>query len=128
MANNRAAVEKAMDAFDAKYGLKHPKATECLLKVREPLLTFYDFLAEHGPHLETTNPIESVFATVKHQTARSKGRLPHGTAITMIFKLIMAAAKTWRRLKGANQLPKVVQGAKFRDGLEGQTDANFSAA
>jgi hypothetical protein len=30
----------------------------------------------------------------------------------------MAAAETWRRLKGENQLPKVVQGVTFRDGVE----------
>ena len=31
---------------------------------------------------------------------------------------MMAAAKTWRRLKGQNQLPKVVKGVKFRDEIE----------
>jgi putative transposase len=36
----------------------------------------------------------------------------------MVFKLVMAAAKTWRRLKGENQLPKVIQGVMFRDGVE----------
>ena len=36
----------------------------------------------------------------------------------MIFKLAEAAAKTWRRLKGENQLPKVVQGVKFKNGIE----------
>ena len=36
----------------------------------------------------------------------------------MMFKLVMAAAKTWRRLKGENQLPKVVQGVTFRNGVE----------
>jgi putative transposase len=36
----------------------------------------------------------------------------------MGFKLVMAAAKTWRRLKGENQLPKVVRGVTFRDGVE----------
>jgi hypothetical protein len=36
----------------------------------------------------------------------------------MVFKLVMAAAKTWRRLKGENQLPKVVQGVTFRNGIE----------
>jgi hypothetical protein len=35
-----------------------------------------------------------------------------------MFKLVMAAAKTWRRLKGENQLPKVVQGVTFRNGVE----------
>jgi hypothetical protein len=36
----------------------------------------------------------------------------------MVFKLVMAAAKTWRRLQGQNQLPKVIQGVKFQDGIE----------
>ncbi len=36
----------------------------------------------------------------------------------MVFKLVTAAAKTWRRLKGENQLPKVVQGVKFTNGIE----------
>ena len=36
----------------------------------------------------------------------------------MVFKLVMAAAKPWRRLNGENQLPKVVQGVTFRKGVE----------
>jgi hypothetical protein len=36
----------------------------------------------------------------------------------MAFKLIAAAAKTWRKLSGENPLPKIVQGAKFGVGVE----------
>ena len=36
----------------------------------------------------------------------------------MVFKLVSKAAKTWRRLKGENQLPKVVRGVKFHNGVE----------
>jgi putative transposase len=36
----------------------------------------------------------------------------------MVFKLVSAAARTWRRLKGENQLPKVVQGVRFQNGVE----------
>ncbi len=36
----------------------------------------------------------------------------------MACKLVMAAAKTWRRLKGENQLPKAVGGVAARNGLE----------
>ena len=64
------------------------------------LLTFHDFPAEHWDHLRTANPIESVFATVRHRTVRTRGALSQDTARLMVFKLIMAAAKTWRRLKG----------------------------
>ena len=36
----------------------------------------------------------------------------------MVFKLVTAAAKTWRRLTGENQLPNVIQGATFKNGVE----------
>ena len=49
---------------------------------------------------------------------RTKGALSQDTARLMVFKLVMASAKTWRRLKGENQLPKVVQGVTFRNGVE----------
>ena len=117
-APTRAAAEVAMGIFVEKYGTKYPRAAECLVKDREALLAFYDLPAEHWDHLRTTNPIESVFATVRHRTVRTKGALSPTTARLMVFKLVMAAAKGWRRLKGENQLPKVVAGVTFRDGSE----------
>ena len=117
-APDRATAEAAVATFAEKYGAKYEKAVTCLVKDRDALLTFYDFPAEHWDHLRTTNPIESVFATVRHRTVRTKGALSQDTARLMVFKLVMAAAKTWHRLKGENQLPKVVQGITFRDGVE----------
>src|SRR6266478_2812091 len=101
-----------------KYGDKYNKAVACLTRDREALLAFFDFPAEHWDHLRTSNPIESVFATVRHRTVRTKGALSAQTAKLMVFKLVNAAAKTWRRLNGENQLPKVVQGVKFKNGIE----------
>ena len=115
---NRAAAQAAMTTFAEKYAPKYDKAVECLIKDRETLLTFFDFPAEHWVHLRTTNPIESVFATVRHRTVRMKGALSQDTARLMVFKLAMEASKTWRRLKGENQLPKVIQGVIFKDGIE----------
>ncbi|MGY3619340.1 transposase-like protein [Bradyrhizobium sp. USDA 10063] len=68
--------------------------------------------------IPVTNPIESVFATVRHRTVRTKGSLSPQTARLMVFKLIDAASKTWRRLKGTNQLPKIIAGVRFADGIE----------
>jgi len=117
-APTRAAAEAAIDVFADKYGAKYDKAVVCLTKDREALLAFFDFPAEHWDHLRTSNPIESVFATVRHRTVRTKGSLSQRTARLMVFKLVSAAAKTWRRLKGENQLPKVVRGVKFQNGVE----------
>ncbi len=77
--------------------------------------------------IPVTNPIESVFATVRHRTVRMKGALSQDTARLMVFKLVMAAAKTWRRLQGQNQLPKVIEGVKFRDGIEVVPEAKSAA-
>ena len=78
--------------------------------------------------LRQPDTIESVFATVRHRTVRTKGALSQNTARLMMFKLVMAAAKTWRRLKGENQLPKVVQGVTFTDGVEVTNTPAQSAA
>ena len=120
--------EAAMTKFAEKYGAKYEKAVECLLKDRNALLAFYDFPAEHWIHLRTTNPIESVFATVRHRTVRAKGALSQKTARLMVFKLVAAAEKSWLRLKGAAHLPKVINGVKFRDGVEVIVTPKMNAA
>jgi transposase-like protein len=118
MAETKAAAVAAFDAFMESYEVKYAKATACLVKDREALLAFYDFPAEHWKHLRTTNPIESTFATVRHRTIRSKGCLSNKTALAMVFKLVEAAQKHWRRLDGHALLPKLILGVKFADGIE----------
>ena len=119
----------AFDAFIETWGVKYDKAVECLVKDRDALLAFYDFPAEHWKHLRTTNIIESSFATVRHRTVRSKGCLSNKTALAMIFKLAQAAEKSWRRLNGRNQLPKLILGVQFADGVEVvKTQAQAAAA
>jgi transposase-like protein len=118
MAETKNEALAAFDAFVETWGIKYDKAVECLIKDHDALLAFYDFPAEHWKHLRTSNVIESAFATVRHRTVRSKGCLSNKTALAMIFKLAEAAEKTWRRLDGHNQLPKVILGVKFADGIE----------
>jgi transposase-like protein len=118
MAETRKDAEAAFDAFADTYRAKYDKAVECLAKDRDVLLAFYDFPAEHWKHLRTTNPIESTFATVRHRTTRSKGCLSNKTALAMTFKLAQSAETSWHRLRGYNQLPKIIMGVKFNDGIE----------
>ena len=118
MAETKKEALAAFDVFVETWDVKYDKAVECLVKDRDALLAFYDFPAEHWKHLRTTNVIESSFATVRHRTVRSKGCLSNKTALAMIFKLAEAAEKHWRRLDGHNQLPKVILGVKFTDGIE----------
>ena len=127
-APDRAQAKAAVAVFAEKYGAKYPKAVACLTKDREALLAFFDFPAEHWDHLRTANPVESVFATVRHRTVRTKGALSQTTARLMVFKLVMAASKTWRRLKGENRLPMVVAGVTFTDGVAATATPDHRAA
>ena len=120
MAATKAQALVAFEQFVAAFGAKYPKAIECLVKDRETLLAFYDFPAEHWIHIRTSNAIESTFATVRHRTERSKGCLTRDGMLSMIFKLGMSAEKNWRRLRGFRWLAKVIDGVKFRDGIEMQ--------
>jgi transposase-like protein len=122
-AEGRAKAEKAFDLFVATYEAKYPKATECLARDREALLTFYDFPAEHWRHIRTTNPIESTFATVRLRTAKTKGCGSRVACLTMVFKLMESASKNWRALNGSPRLQAVISGAEFVDGIEAKDAA-----
>ena len=117
MAANRADAEKAFDKMINAYKTKYPKAAICLSKDREALLNFYDFPAEHWPHIRTTNPIESTFSTVKHRTRQARGCFSRETILSAFFKLMMEAEKRWRKLNGAKRLVEVLDLVKFIDGV-----------
>jgi putative transposase len=118
MAPDKAEAQKHFDDFISIYEAKYPKATECLQKDRDILLTFYDFPAEHWKHIRTTNPIESTFSTVRLRTAKVRSCFSSKTVVTMAFKLCQCAQKRWQRLYGYRKLGKVIQGIKFINGIE----------
>jgi transposase-like protein len=128
MAETETGALAAFDTFVETWDIKYDRAVECLIKDREALLAFYDFPAEHRKHLRTTNVIESVFATIRHRTVRSKRCLSNKTALAMIYELAEAAEKSWRRLDGHNQLPKVILGVRLADRIEIKTQAQAAAA
>jgi putative transposase len=123
MAEGRGKAEQAFDLFVKTYEAKYPKATECLSKDRDVLLTFYDFPAEHWRHIRTTNPIESVFSTVRLRHDKTKGSGSREACLTMVDKLMESASKKWRALNGSTPLPEVVKGTVFVDGVRQQPAA-----
>ena len=118
MAETKKEANAAFDLFVETYGVKYERAVAKLIKDRDVLLTFYDFPAEHWKHIRTTNPIESVFATVRNRTRKTKGCLNRKTALAMVFRLMMSAKKKWRNISGPNRLPEVIQGVEFKDGIK----------
>ena len=117
MAETTSSANQAFDLFVATFHAKFPAATACLAKDRDVLLTFYEFPAEHWIHIRTTNPVESTFATVRLRTRKTKGAGSRLACLTMVFKLAMAAQKTWRALNGCQLIADVIDGVPFVDGV-----------
>ena len=122
-AEGRKEAEKAFDLFVKTDEAKYPQAIECLVKDRGVLLTFYDFPAEHWRHIRTTNPIESVFSTVRLRHAKTKGSGSRSACLTMVYKLMESASKGWRALNGSKLLPEVIAGVIFIDGVKQEKPA-----
>jgi transposase-like protein len=123
--------DQAYRAFDntiKRFEAKYARAMECLNKDKASMLAFYDFPAEHWQHIRTTNPIESVFASVRLRTTKSKSCGSRKTTLAMTYKLITTAQNTWRRMRGFRLLADVVQGIQFKDGERVEQDQQQSVA
>jgi putative transposase len=107
---------KAFDHFCESYRDRYPNAVETLEKDRDALMTFYRFPAVHWKHIRSTNVIESVFATVRLRTYKTKGLGTRVATLAMAFKLIQEAEKRWRRIAGWKLLELVQRGRVFKDG------------
>ena len=81
---------------------------------RAALRAFYDFPAEHGVHIRTTNPIESSFVTIRHRTTRTKNCISRNTLLGLIFQLALTAEKRWRTLGASSSCPRWRKGFDLR--------------
>jgi putative transposase len=115
-AESREGAQAAFDHFCDSYRDKYPKAVDCLEHDRGALLSFYDFPAAHWMHIRSTNVIESVFATVRFRTYKTKGLGTRNATLAMSFRFIMEARKGWRRITRWQQLELVREGRVFKNG------------
>ncbi len=116
-APDRESAVRARESFKSVFSVKYPKAYECLAKDWGSLTTFFDFPAQHWMSLRTTNPIESAFAAVKLRTKTSKGAGNCSMAGIMAFKLLSECEKKWRKIRGWQEIQKLLSGVEYRNGL-----------
>jgi len=116
--------EKLTEQFADLYGRTYPRAVECLLKDQDALLTYFNYPREHWVSLKTTNPIESIFATVKLRTNAARRIKSPRSALYLIFQLILRAQTRWRGINAPHLVTKVLDDVKFEDGIEVRTKKN----
>jgi len=117
-APDRESAQEAIGDFAQEFAVRYPKAVECLAKDEETLLRLFDFPAEHWGHLRTTNPIESLFATVKGRMRKTKGAGSRTACVAMAFKLSLAAQGHWRSVNAPHLVALVRAGVRFENGTQ----------
>ena len=117
-AETREAAEKLRDDFVKRHRPRHPKACERLLNDWERMISFYSFPKEHWKHLRTSNVVESPFHAVRLRTSAAKRYKRTDNAEAIIWKLLMLAERTFRKLDAPQLLPSVAAGDVYVNGIK----------
>ena len=123
-ASHRKYAEAALRNFRREFHQKYPKAVSCLEKDWEQMTAFYSFPGEHWRHIRTTNPIESLFASMKSRMRSTKGAGSERMAEAMAFKLFQEAEKKWNKICGCGEIKNILSGMLYKDGILHNTNIN----
>jgi transposase-like protein len=96
---------------------KNKKAVDCLLNNLKYYLTYFDFPKEHWVHIKTSNPIESLFATIRLRINTTRGMSSTEESLSrFIFKLAMKAEKHFKMITAPYLLQNVAAGSIYCNG------------
>lgn len=107
--------KRAFQAWCAKRG--HAEVGRALDRDWERMVAFYPFPREHWRHLRTSNPVESPSAAVRLRTAAAKRFKRVDNATAVIWKTLLVAEKTFRRLDAAELLADVASSVVYINGV-----------
>jgi transposase-like protein len=85
--------------FVRRYHSLYPKAIESLEEAGEALFTYFRFPSRHWIHLKTTNPIESLFATVRIRTQAARRMRSRMGALCLVFQILKNGEHRLRRIR-----------------------------
>ncbi|HXH25901.1 MAG TPA: IS256 family transposase [Vicinamibacterales bacterium] len=119
-------LKRAFQTWCAKHG--HADVGRTLDRDCERMVRFYGFPWEHWKHLRTSNPVELPFTAVRLRTAATKRfkRVENATAV--IWKTLLVAEKTFRRLDAPQLLTDVANGVTYVDGVRAVKRGETKAA
>ena len=118
--------KRAFQAWATKRG--QAEVGRALDRDWERMMTFYQFPREHWKHLRTSNPVESPFAAVRLRTAAAKRFKKVENATAVIWKTLLIAEKTFRRLDAPELLADVASGVVYVNGIRAVNRRDQEAA
>lgn len=116
-ADSREQALKERKKFEHAFG-HNPKAVKTVVENWERLTRYYDFPREHWKHLRTSNVVESPFSRVRLRTSASRRFKSQVNATCLIWKTLMIAEMSFRKLDALKLVDKVARGQKYANGQE----------
>lgn len=116
-AETRQEALKERKKFEQSFG-HNAKAVKTVVENWDKLTRYYDFPLEHWKHLRTSNVVESPFSRVRLRTAASRRFKSQVNATCLVWKTVMVAEKSFRKLNAPQLVGKVARGTKYDNGKE----------
>jgi transposase-like protein len=98
-ASSHAQAKQLKSEFIQQYCRLYPKAVKSLEEAGEMLFTYFRFPEKHWVHLKTTNPIESLFATVRLRTAAARRLRSRMSAVCLVFQILKTSEPRLRKIR-----------------------------
>jgi transposase-like protein len=94
--DTRAKAEQHLAVLAEDLQNRYPRAAQCVREDQESLLRYFDYPAAHWIHLKTTNPIESIFASVRLRTYVLRRFQKAHSGAAFVYKIIERLSQSWR--------------------------------
>jgi transposase-like protein len=91
--------QRLKQEFIRRYRSVYPKAAQSLQEVGESLFTYFQFPQRHWKSIKTTNPIESLFATVKLRIAAARRIRNRLSAVCLVFQLLKTSERRLNKIR-----------------------------
>ena len=103
-----------MREFAIRYRSLYPKAVECLLETSAQLLRYFLFPREHWQSIKTTNPIESIFSTVKLRTKAARRLRTRLSTVCLVYQLLRTSERRLRKINGPRLVAMTIDTMKHQ--------------
>jgi transposase-like protein len=113
--------EKALSAtarFVRLYRERFPRAVASLEEAGERLFSYFEFPRLHWKSIQSTNVIESIFATVKLRTDATRRIRKQESATYLVFKLLVTAERRFNCIRGYRLVPETIDTLKAQVNLK----------
>lgn len=94
--------------FALRYRSLYPKAVECLLETTNQLLSYFHFPRQHWKSIKTTNPIESIFSSVKLRTNAARRLRTRLSAVCLVYQILRTSERRLRKINSPKLVAKTI--------------------